>query len=348
MPIRLSNKTLEKRAGRGVVGGKPWPEWRVAGHAPRTPGIEHRAPRRIDNATRARDLSPMCRISRKSTTVATLAGLLLALPVSQAIDFTVTGAEVTQVRMVDEGFRTFSAPAGGVPISRSLEANQSFDFDAFLLFTDESKVNTEEPAGGDVTRYPITATVTFSQPMETTLTFTGTTVGQEDFSVVPPEAQASQAALIIWGMQNPGLAGLALGRGHVAWDGPQMFDLGNGMKAVVTLKDAFYNQGLQLTGPGIEEAGTVEAEVKVVTDDGPREEPFSIRRVALMGDMIEIEWESELDRLYQVQKSTGTGQINFTDGSQTIVGKVGTTSTTIPRPADTDELYMRVIQLMPQ
>lgn len=277
-----------------------------------------------------------------------MTSLSVAASLSHAIDFTVTASEVTSSREVDEGLRTFSAPASDVPISRSLDANQSFDFDAFLLFTDESKVNMEEPPGGDPTPYPIEATVTFSQPIETTLTFTGETVGEEDFSVVPPSAQASQIALVAWGTANPELASLALGRGRVSWDGPQSFDLGGGLTAVVTLKDATYNDGLQLRGPGVSQAGTVEAEVKVVSDAGPRSSLFQVREVTVMGDMLMVEWESELDRLYQVQTSSGTGQINFTDGSATIVGKDGTTSSMVPIPADAEELFVRVIVLQPQ
>ena len=290
----------------------------------------------------------MCRQTKTITIVTALANLSVAVSLSQAIDFTVSAAQVTASRTVDEGFRTFSAASGKLPVSKSLSANEAFDFDAFLLFTDESKVNNEEPAGGDGTPYPITATVTFTSPVATTLTFTGKTVGEEDFSVVPASAQISQLALIAWGTANPDLAGLALGRGRVSWDGPQSFDLGGGLTAVVTLKPAFYNDGLQLRGPGVGQAGTVEAEVKVTSDAGPRKATFAVRNVKLMGDMMEVEWESELDRLYQVQTTQGDGQINFTDGPATIVGKPGTTSSMVPVPAGTDELYMRVVVLQPQ
>ncbi|MDA0812202.1 MAG: hypothetical protein O3C21_07445 [Verrucomicrobia bacterium] len=292
----------------------------------------------------------MCGQTKTITIVTALANLSVAVSLSHAIDFdfTVSAAQVTASRTVDEGFRTFSAPSGKLPVSKSLSANEAFDFDAFLLFTDESKVNSEEPAGGDGTPYPITATVTFTSPVATTLTFTGTTVGEEDFSVVPASAQVSQFALIAWGTANPDLAGLALGRGRVSWDGPQSFDLGGGLTAVVTLKPVVYNDGLQLRGPGVGRAGTVEAEVKVTSDAGPRKAAFAVRNVKLMGDMMEVEWESELDRLYQVQTTQGDGQINFTDGPATIVGKAGTTSSMVPVPAGTEELYVRVVVLQPQ
>ncbi|MEZ5327527.1 MAG: hypothetical protein R3F19_20955 [Verrucomicrobiales bacterium] len=290
----------------------------------------------------------MCRPSKTITIVTALANFSVAVSLSQAIDFTVSSSEVTASRTVDEGFRTFSAASGKLPVSKSLSANESFNFDAFLLFTDESKVNNEEPPGGDPTPYPITATVTFTSPVAKTLTFTGKTVGEEDFSVVPASAQVSQLALIAWGTANPELAGLALGRGRVSWDAPQSFDLGGGLTAVVTLKPATYNDGLQLRGPGVGQAGTVEAEVKVTSDSGPRQALFAVRHVSIVGDMLEVEWESELDRLYQVQTTQGDGQINFTEGSATIVGKPGSTSSMVPIPPDTEELYVRVIVLQPQ
>lgn len=289
----------------------------------------------------------MGRKLRLTTVGVTLATLCLQIRASLAIDFVVTGAQVTELRMVDPGFKTFSAAASGLPLSRALDPNESFDFDAFVLFTDESKVNTEEPPGGDATPYPITATVTFSKPVATTLTFSGTTVGEEDFSVVPASAQVSQAALILWGTQNPDLASLALGRGYVQWDGPRTIDLGGGLQAVVTLQPASYNDALQLRGPGVGQAGTVEAVVELVTDAGPRKAPFEVRDIILTGDTVEVTWTSKLDHLYQVQTSMGTGEINFTDASAIIVGKEGITSTAIARPAATDELFLRVIVLGP-
>ncbi|MGK0185011.1 MAG: hypothetical protein ACI9R3_000785 [Verrucomicrobiales bacterium] len=290
----------------------------------------------------------MCRQFNFISVVTAITGLSVAVSLSQAIDFTVASAEVTSVRMVDEGLRTFSAASGDLPISRSIAANESFDFDAFLLFTDESKVNSEEPPGGDVTPYPITATVTFSSPVATTLTFTGETVGEEDFDVVPVAFRENQALLLAWGTANPELAALALGQGRVTWDGPQSFDLGDGLTAIVTLKPGTYNEGLQLRGPGVGQAGKVEAEVTVESDGGPRKALFQVRDVTVMGDMLEVVWESELDGLYQVLTSSGSSQLNFTEGSATIVGKDGTTSTMVPIPADVSEMYVQVVVLVPQ
>jgi hypothetical protein len=115
-------------------------------------------------------------------------------------------------------------------VAFNLDDGQSSSFPFFMIRTGESTVNTSDPLD-DTHQYPISATLTFTEPVASAPN-TGVTFGDIGPDVVIP----------FIGITVPGP-----GSGHVQWNVPANIVVGDRVFSV-TLNDATFNTGFAFGG----------------------------------------------------------------------------------------------------
>ena len=274
------------------------------------------------------------------------------LPVlSIADDVVVSSAAVTQVRSVDPGLKTFVLSPLGSATTVSLTPGVPVQVEVFKLYTDENKVNLTD---GDEVERVIQATVTLGAPVNETLTFSGTTVGDESFEGVPPNIVAillkdnpstfEVIQVAQWAQSNPDLVDLAGGLGRVRWStGEKTFGLPGGKTLVVKLQDSIYNPGMNFQGEGPGNAGVVNAVLTLKQETTETGQPV-VKKVLLIGDQVKITYPTKPGFTYYVERSTDTQSWMRIDGSN-FDGTGDDVDYSVPKPADQRALFVRVVRM---
>lgn len=127
----------------------------------------------------------------------------------------------------DPGLRLQAKKLLNTPIEYTLEVGKSKTIELFKLWTNEGYINSD-----DLEKKPISVDFHFSSPELFSNSVNGETFGKK---IALPKTF---------------FGSIELQKGKVKWDGPSLFNFGNGGELEVSLSDEFFNSGINGTWGG--------------------------------------------------------------------------------------------------